>query len=137
MNKIPILKKRPEEKVKPSSRKELGFGLARVGNNLVAEYRLPGVDDKDVHFEVGKYSLKIKAASSREAKVEKKGFYSHSFSKSAFYKEIPLPARVDAEKANAEFKNGVLRITAPITAASIQAGNKQLERSKVKKLVIN
>ena len=115
MNKITILKKRPEEKVKPSSRKELGFGLARVGNNLVAEYRLPGVDDKDVHFEVGKYSLKIKAASSREAKVEKKGFYSHSFSKSAFYKEIPLPLPVESEKARSEFKHGVLRIEMPLT----------------------
>ena len=36
----------------------------------------------------------------------------------SFYRRIPLPSRVKAEEANADFRNGVLEITMPATQAA-------------------
>ncbi|WP_244571521.1 Hsp20/alpha crystallin family protein [Mesorhizobium carmichaelinearum] len=36
-----------------------------------------------------------------------------------FYRSIPLPSGVDTDKANAEFKNGVLTVTLPKTQEAL------------------
>ena len=105
--------------------------------NVIAAIELPGMERKDIQVEISEKHIEVMAVRKNEIEIKNNNRYQRSFNASKFYRLFPLPAKVDAEKANAEFKNGVLRITAPIIAASIQAGNKQLERSKVKKLVIN
>ncbi|PVA08403.1 Hsp20/alpha crystallin family protein, partial [Pelagivirga sediminicola] len=48
-----------------------------------------------------------------EEKTEKDGFTSQS--RRSFHRMIPVPPGVDADKAEAEFKRGVLTVTLPKT----------------------
>jgi len=57
---------------------------------------------------------------------ERKGYYLSERSYGAIYRTIPLPAGVDAEKAQASFKNGVLTIRLPQTPEA-QAKVKRIE----------
>ncbi|HEY1337350.1 MAG TPA: Hsp20/alpha crystallin family protein, partial [Bryobacteraceae bacterium] len=50
----------------------------------------------------------------REQKSEQGGYHRSEFSYGHFYRMIPLPEGADADKAKAEFKNGVLQVQVPI-----------------------
>ncbi len=80
---------------------------------VVAE--LPGLDEKDFRVEVqgSRLILRGEKKSSRE---EKKGscYYSEC-SYGSFSRVIPLPCEVQADKASATYKKGVLEVTLPKT----------------------
>jgi HSP20 family protein len=76
---------------------------------------LPGLEDKDFQLtlEDGVFALKGEKRSEREEKDEKRGWTRTERSYGGFERRITLPCEVVAEKASAEFKNGVLRVTFP------------------------
>ncbi len=80
---------------------------------VVAE--LPGVDKKDIDLEVEHSSLNLKAEIENKIEEENKddGYYYKERSYSSFCRNIPLPDEVIPEKAEAVFKNGVLKIVLP------------------------
>ncbi|QYX55693.1 Hsp20/alpha crystallin family protein [Roseovarius sp. SCSIO 43702] len=72
---------------------------------------LPGLDEKDIEVNVTDDMLTIRGE--REEKSDKDGFTSQS--RRSFHRMIPVPPGVDADKAEAEFKRGVLTVTLPKT----------------------
>lgn len=82
-------------------------------NNIVAEVELPGVDPKDINVEVKDGYLKVEAKSKKEKEEKKEGFYKREIGESYFKRIVPLPAEVLEEKAEAEYENGILKITIP------------------------
>ena len=72
---------------------------------------LPGLDDKDIEVSVTDDMMTIRGE--REEKTDKAGFTSQSLR--SFHRMIPVPPGVDPEKAEAEFKRGVLTVTLPKT----------------------
>jgi HSP20 family protein len=81
---------------------------------LTAE--LPGIDPKDVdlHIENSVLNIKGERKMEREDKGDKKeGYLRIERAYGTFVRSFTLPTTVDAEKAKAEFKNGLLRITIP------------------------
>ncbi len=89
--------------------------LYETDKEVVAELDMPGVDKKDIKVNVTKDSIEIKAEKKKEVKEEdkKKGMFRHERSFAGFYRSFALPNNVDADKANAEYKDGVLKITVP------------------------
>ena len=89
--------------------------LYETEKEMVAELDLPGVDKKDIKVNVTNDSIEIKAEKKNELKQEdkKKGMFRLERSFAGFYRSFALPNNVDADKANAEYKDGVLRITVP------------------------
>jgi HSP20 family protein len=55
----------------------------------------------------------IKGQTGHEEKEEKGEYYRCEISRGAFSRTVSLPAEVDADKAAAEFKDGVLEIRLP------------------------
>lgn len=74
---------------------------------------LPGMDARDIDISIHRDVLTLRGEKSSEHE-EKKGQY-HRIERSygSFERAIPLGMAVDAEKAAAEYRNGVLTITLP------------------------
>jgi len=89
--------------------------LYETDKEVIAELDMPGVDKKDIKVNVTKDSIEIKAEKKKEVKEEdkKKGMFRLERSFAGFYRSFALPNNVDADKANAEYKDGVLKITVP------------------------
>ena len=78
---------------------------------------MPGFNEKEIEVSVEPRRLTITGKRETETKEEKKGktVYSESCS-DQILRIVDLPANVDAEKATATLKNGVLHLTMPKAA---------------------
>ncbi len=84
-------------------------------NEVIATVELPGVDKKDIDVNVTDDNIEIKVEKKSENKQEdkKKGYYHVERSYSGFYRCMPLPKGVKADKAKASYNQGVLEIKIP------------------------
>jgi HSP20 family protein len=76
---------------------------------------LPGVDEKDIEVSLANDTLTIKGEKKSEAEEKKKNYYWAERTYGSFYRSIPLPCDVKADKAEATFKKGVLTVVLPKT----------------------
>lgn len=76
---------------------------------------LPGMDEKDIDVSLSDDVLTIRGEKKAEREEKKKGYYLAERSYGSFYRSIPLPPGVDPEKAEAQFKKGVLTVSLPKT----------------------
>lgn len=83
------------------------------GTELVIKANLPGVKPEDVSINVLKNRLTIKASLSEEEDVRGATYLRRERKVNAFVRTLSLPLSVDAERADAHFKNGVLTLTLP------------------------
>jgi len=79
---------------------------------------LPGVEKKDIDVSLTDRTVTIKASTRTEKKEEKGDYYRQEISTGQVSRTVTLPAEVDGEKATAEFKDGLLEVTIPKTAAA-------------------
>jgi HSP20 family protein len=80
-------------------------------NQLVVRADLPGLNKEDVKVEVTDDAITISGERKREHEEKGEGFYRSERSYGSFYRSIPLPEGVNADEADATFRNGVLEIT--------------------------
>lgn len=100
--------------------------IAETDKEIEVSVELPGMDEKDIEVSMTEDTLTIKGEKKGEREEKKKGYYLHERSYGSFYRSIPLPSGVDTDKANAEFKKGVLTVTLPKTPEA-QARVKRIE----------
>jgi HSP20 family protein len=87
-------------------------------NELVVESSLPGVKPEEVDISVTGNTLTIKAETKKEEEKDEKGkYYCRERRYGLFQRSVSLPVEVDANKAEAVFDNGVLKLTLPKTEA--------------------
>jgi len=86
--------------------------LERKGH-LVVRADLPGMSKDDVKVDVADDMLTIRGERKHEKEEDRKGYHYRECSHGNFYRAIPLPQGVDASKATAEFRNGVLEVSMP------------------------
>lgn len=79
---------------------------------LVVEAHLPHFEDKDVHVEVEKNILVVRAER-HEKEEDKSKKYVVRESSSSFYRRIHLPERADTEHIEANLDEGVLKVIVP------------------------
>ena len=78
---------------------------------VVAE--LPGLDEKEVNVELDEDTLVLQGEKKGEEEKKEDTWHRVEHSYGSFRRVVPLPAEVDAAKAKAAFKNGVLTVTLP------------------------
>jgi HSP20 family protein len=83
---------------------------------VVVEMPLAGIDPKDVGISVEKGVLTVQGETSKEHEVEEKNYYRKEVRGGSFFRQVALPMPVKEDEVNAEFADGILRITAPKTA---------------------
>ena len=84
-------------------------------NEIIVSAELPGMDQKNIDVTVTRDSVRISGEKKCELGEKEKGFYRHEMFCGSFDRAIDLPAEVDENKAEAEFRNGVLTIKLPKT----------------------
>jgi HSP20 family protein len=80
---------------------------------LIVKAELPGVDKKDLDVSVTENTVTIKGSTSREEKEEKGDYYRSEISRGTYSRTMTLPTDVEADKAKAKFKDGVLELSLP------------------------
>jgi HSP20 family protein len=80
---------------------------------LTAE--LPGFAKDDVQVEIKRNRLTLKGERKREMDVQETQYYRVERVYGAFERSIRLPTLVDADKAKAIFKDGMLKLMLPKT----------------------
>jgi HSP20 family protein len=80
---------------------------------------LPGVDPKDVSLQVQGNILTISGERSSSRETKESDYLHKEITYGSFQRSLSLPDGVDKDKLTAEYRNGVLEITAPIAAAAL------------------
>lgn len=74
---------------------------------------VPGIDAKDLDVKVTSEAVAITGERKQESQHEDKGMRRSEFRYGRFQRVIPLPTRIQNDKVQAEFQNGVLCLTLP------------------------
>jgi len=80
---------------------------------LIVKAELPGVDKKDLDVSVTENTVTIKGSTSHEEKEEKGDYHRSEMSRGTYSRTLTLPTDVEADKAKAKFKDGVLELSLP------------------------
>jgi len=88
--------------------------IKETAKEVVVSATLPGVDKKDIHIDLTEDRLTIRAERRHEAEHKgKDGHVRRESNYGSFCHSFPLPAAVKADKAKANYKDGVLRLELP------------------------
>lgn len=74
---------------------------------------VPGIEANDLDVKVTAEAVAITGERKTETQHEEKGMKRSEFRYGSFQRIIPLPSRIQNDKVQAEFKNGVLCLTLP------------------------
>jgi HSP20 family protein len=82
-------------------------------DDIIVEAQLVGMNPEKVNVSIENDVLCIKGEGEKKSEVEDKNYYRKEIRRGTFYRSIPLPTKVDGEKAKAVNEDGVLKITIP------------------------
>jgi HSP20 family protein len=85
----------------------------REGDNFIVEFDLPGVDPGSIDLTVEKNALTVRAQRSWEPKESQEVLISER-PQGTFSRQLFLGEGLDADKIQASYNNGVLRLTIPV-----------------------
>ncbi|MDB9512881.1 Hsp20/alpha crystallin family protein [Kamptonema animale CS-326] len=74
---------------------------------------IPGLDAKDLDVQVTAEAVAVSGERRSETKTEDKGITRSEFRYGSFRRVIPLPARIQNDKVEAKYKDGILNLNLP------------------------
>jgi HSP20 family protein len=94
---------------------ESGFAVevSETDGEIEVKAALPGIKPEDVDITIANDVLSIKGEHKFEAEDKKRDYYRRELRYGTFHRSMSLPVSVDADKAQASFENGVLKLTLP------------------------
>ncbi len=87
--------------------------MYQTDNEIVVKAALPGIKAEEVQINITGDVLTLKGEVKQSEEVKEKAYHIHEQRWGAFERTIILPANVVADKAKADFENGILSITLP------------------------
>ena len=96
-----------------------------LGDSLKVTVEMPGLEKEDIKISVDKDSVEISAERKASQEEKKKNYYHCERSYSSFRRMFGLPEEVNPDDVDAEYKDGVLRIT-------LKKAGKKEEKKEVK-----
>ncbi|GMN09471.1 Hsp20/alpha crystallin family protein [Croceitalea sp. MTPC9] len=77
------------------------------------EFAIPGFKKEDFNIEVDNDVLTVSSELKNESEVKEENFTRKEFSFSSFKRAFTLPETIDEGKINANYEDGILRLTLP------------------------
>ncbi|TAK74107.1 MAG: Hsp20/alpha crystallin family protein [Dehalococcoidia bacterium] len=90
--------------------------ISRKNGDLVVRASMPGFDAKEIEVEVNDGVLTISAEHKEESEEKTEHFYRRERRSGSCSRIVALPEAVAEDQVSAEFKNGVLTVTAPVAS---------------------
>ena len=97
------------------------------GKDYEIELAVPGLERKDIKVEIENDTLIVTAEKEEEKKTEEKNYRSREFSYNSFCRSFSLPNNLKVDNINAEYHNGVLKITLPKKEVTASKPLKQIK----------
>lgn len=93
---------------------------------------LPGVDSSDVQVNLEGDTLTVCGEHKTDKEKKERDYLQKEFSYERFERSVALPEGIDRDKISADYNNGILEITAPLTASALpkQIPIKSLPKAK-------
>ncbi|MBU2229496.1 MAG: Hsp20/alpha crystallin family protein [Patescibacteria group bacterium] len=82
---------------------------------VVVETALAGVDPENVNISIENDVLTMEGSMEKKSEVDEKEYYRKEVRSGHFHRAIALPVSVQGDEANADFEDGILKITIPKT----------------------
>lgn len=93
-------------------------------HEFIVSIEVPGVDKKDIQLNITENNLEVKVEKKSEINVtHEKGYVRSERVFNGFYRSMSLPSRIIADKARANYKNGILEVILP--KADTRKGNQR------------
>jgi HSP20 family protein len=108
--------------VEPFLRREVEWGatpavdVAEKDKAYEITAELPGMSEKDIEVTFADGTLTIKGEKQEEKEEKKKDYYLHERRFGSFERRFGVPDGVEANKIEASFEKGILKVTLPKTA---------------------
>ncbi|HTP01042.1 MAG TPA: Hsp20/alpha crystallin family protein [Anaerolineales bacterium] len=87
--------------------------MYQTDDDIVVKVAVPGIKPEDVQISITGDLLTIKGETKEETDNEEKSYHIRERRWGSFERTISLPTDVNSDKAQAEFENGVLKVTLP------------------------
>lgn len=87
-------------------------------NDLIVEAALPGVRPEDVDISISGRTLTISAERKETKEIKEEDYYRHEIAFRRYHRTMTLPVDVQADKAEATFEHGILRLRLPEVGAA-------------------
>lgn len=101
--------------------------MYETDESVVVEMPMPGIDASKLDISIENGLLSVKGTNERKTEVEEKNYYRKEMRYGSVFRQIALPARVVANKTEATYENGVLKLVLPKTTENDGAIKVQLK----------
>jgi HSP20 family protein len=87
--------------------------VAEADGEVIVKMEVPGVEKDKLQLTVDDDRLTVRGEVRKETEEKRKSYHRQEIHYGVFRRSIPLPVEVEAARATAELKNGVLKVTLP------------------------
>ena len=82
-------------------------------DNVIAEVYIPGINPDNVEVAIENDVLTIKGKTEQKKEIDDKNYYRKEVRVGSFQRAVQLPIHVKGNKAQASYKDGILKISIP------------------------
>ncbi len=95
--------------------------MYQKNNDLIVEASLPGIRPEDVDISISGRTLTIRAERKEAKEIKEEDYYYREMAAGRLFRQLTLPTDVQADKAEATYENGVLRLRLPVAPVAREA----------------
>ena len=92
--------------------------ISRKDNTIIVRASVPGFDAKEIDVQVINGVLSIKGEHKEESETKDERYFRRERRSEYTSRQVELPEAVDEAQVAAEYKNGVLTVTAPLATGT-------------------
>ncbi len=91
----------------------IDINMAQTDDAVIIKASIPGVKPEDINISITGETLTIRGESKEDQEFKDTDYHIREMRYGSFARSVLLPSLVIADKSNADFENGILKLTLP------------------------